>query len=51
MKKKVTVPEMKVGGSGSRTANDGVVVEEEEIKATFIVNAAGGFSDKISAMI
>eukprot|EP00287_Rhodomonas_sp_CCMP768_P032020 CAMPEP_0202853424 /NCGR_PEP_ID=MMETSP1389-20130828/90475_1 /ASSEMBLY_ACC=CAM_ASM_000865 /TAXON_ID=302021 /ORGANISM="Rhodomonas sp., Strain CCMP768" /LENGTH=710 /DNA_ID=CAMNT_0049531973 /DNA_START=39 /DNA_END=2172 /DNA_ORIENTATION=+ len=58
MRNKVSVPEMKVGGSGSRAANDGVVVGEEEVragkeevKARYVVNAAGGFSDKISAMI
>jgi len=50
-KNKVKVEQMKVGGSGSRTANNGVTVEEEDIKAKYIVNCAGGFSDKISAMI
>ncbi|GMH76405.1 hypothetical protein TL16_g07070 [Triparma laevis f. inornata] len=46
---RVSVDEMMVGGSGSMSANDGVVVGTEKIK--FIVNAAGGGSDKISAMI
>ncbi|GMH78834.1 hypothetical protein TrST_g8155 [Triparma strigata] len=49
--KRVSVAEMMVGGSGSMTANDGVVVGTEKIKCRFIVNAAGGGSDKISAMI
>uniref|UniRef100_A0A7S0LDJ3 FAD dependent oxidoreductase domain-containing protein n=1 Tax=Coccolithus braarudii TaxID=221442 RepID=A0A7S0LDJ3_9EUKA len=48
---KVTVADMKVGGSGSMRAMDGVVVEKETIRATYIVNCAGGYSDKIAAML
>jgi len=33
---------MKVGGSGSMRAMDGKVVEQETIKARYVVNAAGG---------
>ena len=42
---------MKVGGSGSMRAMDGKVVEQETIKARYVVNAAGGFSDKIAQMV
>ena len=48
---KVSVDEMKVGGSGSKTAMDGVTVGKETYKATYIVNAAGSYSDKIANMI
>ena len=48
---KVGVAEMKVGGSGSMKAMDGVVVEQETIRARYVVNCAGGFSDKIAKMI
>lgn len=48
---KVDVEAMKVGGSGSRKAMDGVSVGTEVVRAKYIVNAAGGYSDKISAMI
>ena len=39
---KVSVADMKVGGSGSMRAMDGKVVEQETIKARYVVNAAGG---------
>mmetsp|Transcript_13686 Transcript_13686/g.34085 ORF Transcript_13686/g.34085 Transcript_13686/m.34085 type:complete len:664 (-) Transcript_13686:198-2189(-) len=48
---KVSVADMKVGGSGSMRAMDGKVVEQETIKARYVVNAAGGFSDKIAQMV
>ena len=48
---KVNVDEMKLGGSGSRTAMDGVRVGQETVRARYVINAAGGYSDKISAMI
>lgn len=38
---------MMVGGSGSMSANNGVVVGTEKIKCSYIVNAAGGYSDKV----
>lgn len=47
----MTVEEMRVGGSGSSTVNDGVVVDKEAIRARFIVNCAGSAADKISALI
>jgi L-2-hydroxyglutarate oxidase LhgO len=47
----VTVDEMRVGGSGSCSANDGVTVARESIKTRFIVNCAGGAADKISSLI
>jgi len=40
-----------VGGSGSKKAMQGVTVGREKVRAKYIVNAAGGASDKISAMI
>jgi glycerol-3-phosphate dehydrogenase len=49
--KRLTVEEMKVGGSGSMTGMNGVVVGKEQYRARFIVNAAGSFSDKIASMI
>lgn len=49
--RRLTVEEMKVGGSGSMSGMDGVVVGKEQYKARYIVNAAGSYSDKIAAMI
>jgi L-2-hydroxyglutarate oxidase LhgO len=48
---KVTVEEMKVGGSGSKTAMNGVTVGIEKYKTRYIVNAAGAYSDKIAQML
>jgi len=48
---KLDVEAMKVGGSGSKKAMDGATVGREKVRAKYIVNAAGGASDKISAMI
>jgi len=48
---KVSVEEMLVGGSGSKTALKGQTVGVEIYKAKYIVNAAGGFSDKIAKML
>ena len=47
----VKIEDMKVGGSGSIRAMDGVVVERESIRARYVVNCAGGASDKIAKMI
>jgi len=47
----IKVEDMKVGGSGSKQAMDGEVVERESITAKYVVNCAGGYSDKIAAMI
>lgn len=49
--KSISVEEMKVGGSGSISVMDGEVVEKETIKCRYIVNAAGGGSDKIAKLI
>lgn len=49
--RKVTVEEMKVGGSGSRTAMNGVIVEKETFRTKYVINCAGGYSDAIAAMI
>jgi L-2-hydroxyglutarate oxidase LhgO len=48
---KVNVEEMFTGGSGSIKAVKGVVVGEEQIQAKYIINCAGGASDKIANMI
>lgn len=48
---KVDVEAMKVGGSGSKRAMDGVTVGSEKIRARYVVNCAGGFSDKVAAMV
>jgi L-2-hydroxyglutarate oxidase LhgO len=47
----VTVSEMLVGGSGSKAGVSGVTVGTETFRARYIVNAAGGYADKISNMI
>ena len=49
--RKITVDEMRYGGSGSRTAVDGVYVADEEYRATYVLNCAGLGADKIAAMI
>ena len=48
---KVTVDEMMVGGSGAKTALNGVTVGVETYRAKYVVNAAGGYSDKIAHML
>jgi len=48
---KVAVEDMFTGGSGSWNAVNGQTVNEETITARYIVNAAGGASDKIAKMI
>ena len=54
----VTVEEMKLGGSGSSGAGAGPAgaaggskEEEEEVRCKYVVNCAGGASDKVAAMI
>ena len=47
----VSVEDMKVGGSGSKRAMGGVTVGDETIRARYVVNAAGGASDKIAKMV
>ena len=48
---RLSVEDMKTGGSGSMSGMKGVVVGKEQYKARYIVNAAGSYSDKIAAMI
>jgi len=48
---KVQVEDMLKGGSGWMTSVNGVTVKTEIIKATYIVNCAGGYADVISRMI
>lgn len=48
---KVDVESMKVGGSGSSKIQHGVTVEQETIRTKFVINCAGGASDKIANMI
>ena len=48
---KVDVEDMFIGGSGSPKAVDGVVVDQETINAKYVVNCAGGASDKIAQLI
>jgi L-2-hydroxyglutarate oxidase LhgO len=48
---KVSVDDMKVGGSGSMRAMEGEVVQEEKIRARYVINCAGGASDKIASLI
>jgi L-2-hydroxyglutarate oxidase LhgO len=48
---KVSIDSMRVGGSGSREAQAGEVVETEVVRARFVVNCAGSYSDKIANMI
>lgn len=48
---RVSVEQMKVGGSGSKAACGGAEVAKEAVRAKYVINCAGGFSDKISAMI
>ena len=50
-KQKVSVEDMKVGGSGSMRSMDGVAVGHETIKAKYVINCAGGASDKIAKMV
>jgi L-2-hydroxyglutarate oxidase LhgO len=48
---KVNVEDMKVGGSGSKRAMDGRVVNTEKVRARYVINCAGGASDKIARMV
>jgi len=50
-KQAVTVEDMKLGGSGSMRAMGGVPVGHETIRAKYVVNCAGGASDKIARMV
>ncbi|KAL3936793.1 MAG: hypothetical protein SGBAC_007966 [Bacillariaceae sp.] len=48
---KVTVEDMKMGGSGSREIQNGRTMETEKVKAKFVINCAGSYSDQIARMI
>ena len=47
----VSLEDMKVGGSGSRRAMQGVSVGKEKVRARYVVNCAGGASDKVARMV
>lgn len=47
----VSVDEMMVGGTGSRSQMKGQTVRLENYKAKYVVNCAGSYSDKIANMI
>jgi hypothetical protein len=49
--KKVSVEDMKVGGSGSCNIMNGVTVGVEKFRTRYVVNAAGSYSDKIAEMV
>ena len=49
--RKVTVEEMKEGGSGSSSVLQGQTVAEEKFRGKIIINAAGGNADAIAGMI
>lgn len=51
VKGKVEVEDMLVGGSGSQKVMSGEVINTETIRCKYIINCAGGYSDKISRMI
>jgi L-2-hydroxyglutarate oxidase LhgO len=48
---RVQVEDMLKGGSGWMTSVNGISVNMETVKATYIVNCAGGYADIISRMI
>ena len=48
---KVSIEDMKVGGSGSCGAMNGVTVAHEVYKCKYVINCAGSYSDKIANMI
>mmetsp|Transcript_26625 Transcript_26625/g.41333 ORF Transcript_26625/g.41333 Transcript_26625/m.41333 type:complete len:702 (-) Transcript_26625:161-2266(-) len=48
---KVGVQDMFTGGSGSSKVVNGVTVATETVKARYVINCAGGASDKIAKMI
>jgi len=50
-KQSVSIADMKVGGSGSMRAMDGLVTDHETVRARYVVNCAGGASDRIAKMI
>jgi L-2-hydroxyglutarate oxidase LhgO/bacterioferritin-associated ferredoxin len=47
----VTVNEMLVGGSGSKTQMNGQIIKTITIECRNVINCAGGYSDKIANMI
>jgi L-2-hydroxyglutarate oxidase LhgO len=48
---KMSVEDMKIGGSGSAKGVDGVSVGQETVRARFVINCAGSASDQIANMI
>jgi len=49
--KKASVEDMFTGGSGSSKGAKGQVFNEEIVKAKYVINCAGGASDKVANMI
>ena len=49
--KGATVEEMKIGGSGCKSQMDGLIVGYEKYKCSYVINAAGSYSDAIANMI
>lgn len=48
---KVSLKDMFQGGSGSKTVQHGVTVGLEKVKAKYVINCAGSYSDQIARMI
>ena len=48
---KVSVEDMKIGGSGSPRIQNAVTVATETVRAKFVINCAGSASDQIANMI
>jgi glycine/D-amino acid oxidase-like deaminating enzyme len=49
--KSVTIEDMLVGGSGSSQALEGIETGKEYVHAKFIINCAGGASDRVAGLI
>lgn len=48
---KVSLQDMFQGGSGSKNVQHGVVVATESVRAKYVINCAGSYSDQIARMI
>jgi hypothetical protein len=48
---KVTIEDMLVGGSGSSQLLEGIETAREHVHAKFIINCAGGASDRVAGLI
>jgi len=47
----VSVADMKVGGNGSKEIQKGRTMKIEKVRAKYVINCAGSYSDKIARMI